>query len=93
MTGRRSDSNSIEPHYQLLRIEHCYVRWPCAIGDLPAGWTNLVVYSGKLALNFADIAPTDLLRDAVLCPEHTQMLESQLKDLGHAVMTEPMGSA
>jgi hypothetical protein len=52
-----------------------------------------MVYSGELALNFADIPPTDLLRDAVLCPEHTQILEGQLKDLGRAVMAEPKGSA
>jgi integrase len=40
-------------------------------------------------INFRDIAPADFVRDAVLCPEHTRLLDSQLKDLGRALISEP----
>jgi hypothetical protein len=52
---------------------------------MPKGWTNLIVYSGKPKMNFLDIAHKDCLRDTVLCPTHTQLLESQLKDIERAL--------
>jgi hypothetical protein len=52
-------------------------------------WTNLIVYQGKPKLSFLDIPPKDCLRDAVLCPTHTQLLDRQLKELGRALLDQP----
>ena len=53
---------------------------------LPEGWAILTLYQSKRPiLNFLDIRAKVLLRDAVLCPEHTKQLDDQLKDIGQAV--------
>ena len=63
-------------------------------GDMPKGWTNLLVYwSKRPELNFLAIPPQDMLRDAVLCPEHACVLECHLKDLGRLVSMSPKGMA
>ena len=63
-------------------------------GDMPKGWTNLLVYwSKRPELNFLTIPPQDMLRDAVLCPEHACALECHLKDLGRLVSISPKGVA
>jgi hypothetical protein len=63
-------------------------------GDMPAGWTNLILYwAPRPILNAADIPARDWLRDAVLCPEHTRLLDSQLKELGREVSGPVAGSA
>ena len=53
----------------------------------------LAYWSKRPELNFLRIPPQDVSRDAVLCPEHAGVLESQLKDLGRLVSMPPMGSA
>jgi hypothetical protein len=63
-------------------------------GDMPEGWTNLIMYWAPSPIpNVLDIPPADWLRDAGLCPEHTRLLESQLKDLGRAVSGPAAGCA
>jgi hypothetical protein len=49
---------------------------------LPKGWTFMLVFwSAHPVLNFLDVPRNDMLRDAVLCPEHTNALDRQLKPL------------
>jgi hypothetical protein len=51
-------------------------------GDMPAGWTRLVTYwSNRPHPELLRVPPRDWARDAVLCPEHAQTLEHQLKDI------------
>jgi hypothetical protein len=48
---------------------------------MPRGWLNLLAYwSKRPEPNFLQIPPRNVLRDGVLCPEHSRSLESQLKD-------------
>jgi hypothetical protein len=55
-------------------------------GDLPKGWSNLVLYgSPQPRLNLETVPPQDWLHDGVLCPKHTRRLEEQLKDIGRAL--------
>ena len=50
-------------------------------GSMPRGWINLLAYWSKHPEpNFLQIPLENMLRDAVLCPEHARALESQLKD-------------
>ena len=50
--------------------------------DIPAGWTRLVTYWSKRPQpDLLRVPPRDWARDAVLCPEHAQTLEHQLKDI------------
>ncbi len=61
---------------------------------MPAGWTVMLAYRGKAKLNFEEIRPSDMLRDTVLCPQHTAQLESMLEPLpGRLFAAEPMGTA
>jgi hypothetical protein len=62
-------------------------------GDMPKGWVFLLTYwSKRPILDFSDPnQPT--MRDAVLCPEHVQALESQLKDLASALLGPAAGAA
>ena len=49
---------------------------------MPAGWTRLVTYWSKRPQpDLLRVPPRDWARDAVLCPEHAQTLEHQLKDI------------
>src|SRR6516162_6502050 len=51
-------------------------------GDMPAGWTRLVTYWSKRPQpDLLRVPPRNWARDAVLCPEHAQTLEDQLKDI------------
>jgi hypothetical protein len=63
-------------------------------GDLPSGWSAmLLTRSFRHVANLLDIPPGDCLRDSTLCPEHTRLFDSQLKDL-HRELTGPVaGSA
>jgi hypothetical protein len=61
---------------------------------LPEDWAILTLYRSKRPiLNFLDIRAEGLLRDAVLCPEHTKQLDDQLKDIGQALSELAAGSA
>ena len=63
-------------------------------GDMPRGWINLLAYwSRQPELNFLNISPRDMVRDAVLCPEHARALKSLLKDLGQLASMPPVGTA
>jgi hypothetical protein len=64
-------------------------------GDgMPKGWTWLYVYwSHEPKTNLLDIVSKDCLRDAALCPAHTQLLDSQLKELGRTLSQPVAGSA
>lgn len=54
--------------------------------EAPEGWAWLILYhSMQPYLEFLEIPPTDLLRDAVLCPEHTKRLDEQMKDMGREI--------
>ncbi len=54
----------------------------------------MLAYRGKAKLNFEEIRPSDMLRDTVLCPQHTAQLESMLEPLpGRLFAAEPMGTA
>lgn len=48
--------------------------------DLPQGWRWLAVWTGPQLGPFAKGNHVD--RDAVLCPLHWALLDSQLKDIG-----------
>ena len=51
-------------------------------GDMPRGWVSLTTYwAPQPIMNFMDIPPQDVKRDAVLCPLHTAALETFLKAL------------
>ena len=54
---------------------------------LPKGWTILLVFRAKKP------PPSDMQRDAVLCPAHTAALERQLKQLSSNDLDRPQGSA
>jgi hypothetical protein len=62
---------------------------------LPKGWTVLLMFwSGKPVVNiWDDVPPSDMLRDAVLCPEHTRALDGQLKPLASRLDRETQGNA
>jgi hypothetical protein len=61
---------------------------------LPEDWAILTLYRSKRPiLNFLDIRAKVLLRDAVLCPEHTKQLDDQLKDISQALSELAAGSA
>jgi hypothetical protein len=63
-------------------------------GDMPRGWIYLLTYwSPRPELTFWTIPSHDILRDAVLCPEHTRAPESQLKDLFRLGWMSRMGVA
>jgi hypothetical protein len=83
---------------QIADITGCICAWDgCAAtfdGDMPKGWINLFAYwSPRAELAFWTIAPQHVLRDAVLCPEHTRALECQLKELSRLGSMPPMGVA
>ena len=59
-------------------------------GDMPNGWTWLLMYWNKQPL--LKYTGADTLRDAALCPAHTRALDLQLKDLGRQ-LDRPLGSA
>lgn len=47
------------------------------------GWSKLMLYRGKTALDFMEIDPALMDRDCVLCPEHARQLDERfLKDIG-----------
>jgi hypothetical protein len=61
---------------------------------MPKGWTFLQMYwSPEPVPNFLDVSAKDQLRDAVLCPEHTRVLDRQLKDIGRDVGGPAAGNA
>jgi hypothetical protein len=68
----------------------------CAHHNLPKGWTFLLAFwSAHPVVNiWDDVPPQDMLRDAVLCPEHTNALDRQLKPLlASRLDRETQGSA
>jgi hypothetical protein len=63
-------------------------------GDMPRGWTNLLMFwSPGPALNFFNVHPGDWLRDTALCPQHTRLMNSQLKELGSGLSGPAAGNA
>lgn len=60
-------------------------------GEQPFGWTWLIMYRSPQA---TQIIPLDdrLLRDSALCPEHTKLLDDQLKDIGRDISAPPAGN-
>jgi hypothetical protein len=63
-------------------------------GDLPGGWSALLLTrSLRHYANLLDIPPSDCLRDACLCPKHTQLLDSLLVDLGRELDGPVAGTA
>jgi hypothetical protein len=61
---------------------------------LPKGWTILLVFRAKKPVEYIwDVPPSDMQRDAVLCPAHTAALERQLKQLSSNDLDRPQGSA
>jgi len=72
-----------------------------AIGDqqhgkpyLPKGWTALLLFWAEKAPNdFSDVMDSDMLRDCVLCPEHTAMLDNLLKPLPSRSLDQHEGGA
>jgi hypothetical protein len=63
---------------------------------LPDGWSALLLYWSKEApRNIFDIPASDMIRDAVLCPVHTALLDGQLKPLPNRLLTrgEAKGNA
>lgn len=74
----------------------------CPFNDMPKGWTYLVTYWASQPMVDVSSGPQndtlrvplrDILRDGVLCPEHTRALEDQLKNLGRELHQTPMGEA
>jgi hypothetical protein len=60
--------------------------------DLPPGWTVFLLYRARRPiLNFLEIPPQNWLRDTTLCPEHTVLLDRQLKELGRALDAPAQG--
>ena len=54
----------------------------------PPGWSALLLTrSFRHVSNLLEIPPGECLRDTSLCPEHTRLFESQLKDLGRPLAT------
>jgi hypothetical protein len=49
---------------------------------MPRQWTWLVTWWSARPVGNIDFRTQPVIRDAVLCPEHTQALEAQLKDIG-----------
>jgi hypothetical protein len=96
-TRRKAKAGEVKS-IPLADISTCMCAWDrCAAtfgGDMPRGWTNLLSYwSKRPELNFLNIPPQDMLRDAVLCPEHARALEFQLRDLCRLASMPPMGMA
>jgi hypothetical protein len=61
---------------------------------LPKGWTVLLMFwSARPVLNVLDVPPRDMLRDAVLCREHTDALDRLLKPLAGRLDREIRGNA
>lgn len=54
---------------------------------LPEGWTALILFwAPEVPKNIMrDVPPENMFRDAVLCPQHTAMLQLQLKSRGKEV--------
>jgi len=68
---------------------------PDASGDLPPGWSALLLTrSFRHVSNLLDIPPSECLRDTCLCPEHTGLFNSQLlRNLHRKLMAPAAGSA
>ena len=68
---------------------------PSKDGDLPRGWSALLLTRGYRHYDYIlSIPPSYCLRDAVLCPEHTRQLDSELlEDLGRELLGPPAGAA
>jgi hypothetical protein len=67
---------------------------PDSRGDVPSGWSVLLLTrSFRHYANLLDIRPSECLRDAVLCPEHTRLLDSQLEDIGRELTGPSAGTA
>jgi hypothetical protein len=63
-------------------------------GDMPHGWTWLLMYwSKRPAMSVLYVPHRDVPRDAVLCPEHTVVLDGQLKYLGRELNFPAQGHA
>ena len=66
-------------------------------GELPTDWRWLLLYWQKspdpVALIKTLVSGLSIDRHAALCPGHTQMLGSQLKDLMRRTTEPPEGSA
>jgi hypothetical protein len=63
---------------------------------MPPGWTVLLVFKTQAPVYhiWNDVPPSDMLRDANLCPEHTEMLDRMLCELpSKAFIREAMGNA
>lgn len=61
------------------------------------GWSKLVMYRGNTKLNFLEIAPGMMDRDAVLCPEHAKALHEEvlmnISGLTELLNAQPAGTA
>ncbi len=63
-------------------------------GDMPSNWRSLMVYwVPQPVMDFRAIAAETWDRDAVLCPEHVRVLDSQLKDIGRWTNAPVAGQA
>jgi hypothetical protein len=63
--------------------------------ELPSGWSALLLTRSRRAAagSLLDIPPSECLRDTCLCPEHTRLFDSQLKDLHRELTAPAAGSA
>ena len=59
---------------------------------MPPNWTWLVTWWAARPVGNIDFKTQPVIRDAVLCPEHSRALEAQLKDIGTGG-SAPGGSA
>lgn len=61
------------------------------------GWSKLILYRGQTKLNFMDIVPDKIDRDAVLCPEHAKTLHEEvlvnISGLNGLFDAQPAGTA
>jgi hypothetical protein len=61
--------------------------------DLPPGWSALLLTRSFHVGNLLDLPPGECLRDGCLCPEHTRLFDTQLKDIDRALDGPTVGSA
>lgn len=61
------------------------------------GWSKMVLYRGRTKVNFMEIAPAMMDRDAVLCPKHAKALHEEvlvnISGLSELLNARPAGAA
>lgn len=57
------------------------------------GWSKLLLYKGRTAVDFMKIEERNMQRDAVLCPEHAAHLDNALLINIGGQLRETMGTA